>query len=163
MRRLVALAILAACHVGAAAHQERRLTLAADGSIPELPSAYATTRLRIAFAHPGASPIASMAFEAGGHNTPVPACLLARLPALSAKDIALSGSWYHDLATMPPYVLVRIQPAAVGARPSPRDAYELTFSLVDATLLSIDRRIDSARSTVDRQALDDHCRPLVHR
>jgi len=158
MKRCIALLLFAALAAGAEAHQDRRLTLSADGAIPELPATYAATRLHVDFNGPGVSSLAALSLSVPGHALRLPACLLAQIPAASKATTELTGSWYHDLDQMPPYVQVRIHPAGAKSNRAGDESVELLFSLRDATLMSAMQYALIGEDTIQPHPLDAACR-----
>jgi hypothetical protein len=158
MKHGVAPLLLLALAIGVEAHQDRRLTLSPDGAMPELPAPYDTTRLHVDFSGPGASPLAMVSLSVPGHALRLPPCLLAQIPAASKATTELTGSWYHDLARMPPYVQVRIHPASARRNRAGDESVELLFSLRDATLLSAMRYALVGEDTIQPRSLDTACR-----
>lgn len=158
MKRGLALAILALLAVEAGAHQDRRLTLSPDGAIPELPAPYDTTRLHVDFIGPGVSRLAAISLSVPGHALRLPPCLLAQIPEASKATTELTGSWYHDLDQMPPYVQVRIRPARAKSNRAGDESVELLFSLRDATLMSAMQHALIGEDAVQAHPLDAACR-----
>lgn len=154
-RPLVAIG-LAIAALGAQAHRDRLFSLAADGSIPELPAPYAATRLKIDLGAGTPARIVGIAIAVPGHDVRVSSCVLAKIPPTSRDRVTLKGSWYHDLAALPPYVDVRIQADAQAARPSDSEGVELLFSLVDGQLMSARRWVAAARTTTSSDLGCDH-------
>ncbi len=158
MKRGLTLTILGALAVDAAAHQDRRLTLSPDGAIPELPAPCDAARLHVDFSGPGVSALAAVSFSVPGHALRLPPCLLAQIPQASTATTELTGSWYHDLDQMPPYVQVRIHPARAKDNRAGDDSVDLLFSLRDATLMSATRYALIGDDTIQAHPLDATCR-----
>ena len=159
MTRLVSLLLACTFASGAMAHQDRVLTLSADGAIPELPAPFAATRLRLEFkGHGRAARLAALVLSMPGHETRLPHCLLAQIPPASRGAIALSGSWTHDLADLPPYLHLRIQPARGGRNRVGAEDVELLFSLRDAHLISAQHDVPVGADDMQVRALDASCR-----
>ena len=159
MKRLIALLLAATFASAASAHQDRILTLASDGAIPELPAPYAATRLHVEFEGRGRKTrVSVIALSVPGHENRLPRCLLAQLPPASRKAIELSGSWFHDLAELPPYLHLRIRPTNGGRnRVGPEDI-ELLFSLRDASLISAQHDVPVGENDMQVRALNVSCR-----
>lgn len=121
------------------AHQDRILSVNVNGVILELPAAYRTTRLHIAFSGGDAGALQQLNFMSSGRETRIQPCLLQLVPRGSFRQLFLVGSWYHDESNLPHYLQVKFLDET-----SPRGALEpggvrFLFSLRDATLLEVDR------------------------
>jgi hypothetical protein len=127
---VVAFIVLA---TAALAHQDRILSVHADGTIPELPSTYQTTRLHIAFSEGDAGSLQQLDFLSSGGETKVQPCLLRLVPKGSFRQLLLTGSWYHDESILPHYVQVQFCDPK-----SPRcPGVHFLFSLRDARLIKV--------------------------
>jgi hypothetical protein len=129
------------------AHQDRILSIAADGSIPQLPPEYAATRLTIAFPSNKinrASPTVSFATAKGA--TTLPLCATQLIESRSIKSAVVLGSWYHDLKSMPPYIYLKfLSPQANELSSSSyRSSVDFLFDLRTAELRHIEKNIASA-------------------
>jgi hypothetical protein len=131
---LVAFFVLASA---AFAHQDSILSVRADGAIPELPSAYQTTRLHVAFSEGDAGALRQLNFLSSGRETSVQPCLLRLVPKGSFRELFLAGSWYHDEPGRPHYVEVQFHdsPSVEGLPDYP--GVRFLFSLRDASLLKV--------------------------
>jgi hypothetical protein len=131
---LVAFMVLA---TAAFAHQDLILSVHADGVIPELPSAYQTTRLHVVFSVADAGTLQQLNFLSSGGETRVQPCLLSLVSSSSFRSFFITGSWYHDESIVPHYIGVQFRdspspeglPAHLGVR--------FLFSLRDAKLLEV--------------------------
>jgi hypothetical protein len=112
---LVAFVLLA---TAAFAHQDRILSVRVDGTIPELPPAYQTTRLHVAFSEGDAGALQQLNFLSSGRETSVKPCLLRLVPKGSFHQLFLIGSWYHDESLLPHYLQVQFRdwPSLEGGR-----------------------------------------------
>lgn len=133
-RTVVALALYSlAGH--AMAHSDTILQLSSDGHIRGLPPRYASASLKIEFANQASGRPTKMTFISAGKQTIIERCLLERLPVGSWRQMSLSGSWYHDSETLPPYVSVQFNtPAQPHDLPHPL-GISFLFSLRDARLI----------------------------
>ena len=131
---LVAFTVLATV---ASAHKDRILSVHPDGVIPELPPAYAATRLRVAFSEGDAGALQQLALLSSGQETSVQPCLLRLVPKGSSRQLFLAGSWYHDESLLPHYVQVQFRdsPSQQGLPDYP--GVRFLFSLRDASLLEV--------------------------
>lgn len=133
MRRtiFVALAIVA---TSAWAHKDRLLSLTAAGEVPELPTAYRQTRIHIVFAQPEPGALKQFKFVSSGRETDLRSCLLKRVPMGTLSHVKLTGSWYHDETTLPPYVNISFTKEPLHGQ---RGSIDLLFSLKDGSLLKV--------------------------
>jgi hypothetical protein len=131
---LVAFIVLA---TAALAHRDRILSVRVDGTIPELPSAYQTTRLHVSFSEGAAGALQQLNFLSSGRETSVQPCLLRLVPKGSVSQLFLTGSWYHDEAILPHYLQVQFRdsPSLQGLPDDP--GVRFLFSLRDARLLEV--------------------------
>ena len=135
---LVAFMLLA---TAAFAHQDRILSVRVDGAIPELPPAYQTTRLHVAFSEGDAGALQQLNFLSSGRETSVKPCLLRLVPKGSFHQLFLTGSWYHDESLLPHYLQVQFRdsPSLEGLPDSP--GVRFLFSLRDARLLEVTQAV----------------------
>jgi hypothetical protein len=98
----------------ALAHKDRILSVRMDGTIPELPPDYQTTRLHIAFSEGGAGALQQLDFLSSGRKTSVQPCLLRLVPKGSFHQLFLAGSWYHDESIAPHYLDVQLIRACIS-------------------------------------------------
>lgn len=135
MRRTI-FVILAILATSAWAHKDRLLSLTSAGEIPELPTAYAQTRIHIEFAQaqPEPSELKQFKFLSSGRETNLGACLLKRVPMSTLSQVKLTGSWYHDETTLPPYVNISFAKQLLNGQ---RGSIDFLFSLKDASLLKV--------------------------
>jgi hypothetical protein len=133
---LVAFVLLA---TAAFAHQDRILSVRADGAIPELPSAYQTTRLHVAFSEGDAGALQQLNFLSSGRLTSVKPCLLRLVPKGSFHQLLLTGSWFHDESILPHYLQVQFRDSASLEGFPDYPGVRFLFSLRDAKLLEVTR------------------------
>jgi hypothetical protein len=136
MKRTTLLVTFVVLATAAGAHQDRILSIHPDGAIPELPSAYQTTRLHVAFSEGDAGALRQLTFLSSGRETSVQPCLLRLVPTGSFRQLYLTGSWYHDESIVPHYVHV----AFLESRPQDLQNYvgvHFVFSLRDASLFKV--------------------------
>ena len=139
MKRTTLLVVFMVLATAAFAHQDRILSVHADGVIPELPEAYQTTRLHVAFSEGDAGTLQQLNFLSSGGETRVQPCLLRLVSSGSLRSLFITGSWYHDESIVPHYLEVKFRdspspeglPAHLGVR--------FLFSLRDAKLLQVER------------------------
>jgi hypothetical protein len=119
----------------AVAHKDRILSISLDGAIPELPPAYQTTRLHIAFTEGDAGALRQLDFLSSGRETSVQPCLLRLVPKGSFHQLVVVGSWYHDESIVPHYLDVQF--LSSQPRPPVNPGVHFLFSLRDARLLKV--------------------------
>jgi hypothetical protein len=90
------------------AHQDRRLTVREDGSIPELPSNYADLRLHIDLKRVGKGNQFPLILRRRENELKLRACALSPVKTKLRSAIRLSGSWYHERGSLPHYILVML-------------------------------------------------------
>jgi hypothetical protein len=131
---LVAFMVLA---TAAFAHRDRILSVRADGVIPELPSAYQTTRLHVAFSEGDAGTLQQLNFLSSGRETSVQPCLLRLVSKGSFRHLLITGSWYHDDSILPHYLHVQFRDSPSLERLPAYAGVRFLFSLRDAKLLEV--------------------------
>ncbi|MBV8603261.1 MAG: hypothetical protein JO224_01120 [Pelomonas sp.] len=132
--RLFATAVLGlGLGTGAAAHQDRVIGLAADGSLQGLPAAYAPARLRLTFSAVGdARRLTDLELRLGAAHVRLPTCVLGLIHADGTGRLRLSASWEHDEAILPHYLAARFaEPDDAGL------AFTLLFDLHTAQLIEV--------------------------
>ena len=97
-------------------HQDRYLTIAADGNFEEIPSEYGPAYLKINDASDSGTP--KVALQLGEKVVNMPECIAVLFVLSKGEKIRASASWYHDLSTFPPYINLRLP-----------DGYKLLFNL----------------------------------
>jgi hypothetical protein len=139
MKRTTLLVAFMMLATAALAHQDRILSVRADGVIPELPSDYQTTRLHIAFSEGDAGTLQQLNFLSSGRETSVQPCLLRLVSKGSFRHLFIIGPWYHDESIVPHYLQVQFRnsPSQEGLPEYPGVSF--LFSLRDAKLLEVSR------------------------
>jgi hypothetical protein len=137
MKRAMLLVAFIALATAALAHQDRILSVRVDGTIPELPSTYQTTRLHVAFSEGNAGALQQLNFLSSGRETSVQPCLLRLVPKGSLRQLFLTGSWYHDESILPHYVQVEFRDSPSLQRLPDYPGVRFVFSLRDASLLEV--------------------------
>jgi hypothetical protein len=145
---LVAFAVLA---TAALAHQDHVLSVRLDGAIPELPPAYQTTRLHVAFSEGDAGALQKLTFLSSGRETSVQPCLLRLVPTGSFRQLYLTGSWYHDESIVPHYVQVAFLESPPLQELQNYPGVQFLFSLRDASLLEVTQVIPTPAQGVQRR------------
>ena len=151
MKALVALAI-AIASVAAQAHEDRFLTITKTGEVAGLPKQYG--RVMVLASRNAEGDFTSFSIKNQRFNVRLNQCVLRHLRGIT--ELRASGSWYHDLRTMPAYVSINF----IKTRPSGNDysgtGTEITFSLTDGQILMAQRKekslFGSPRGKVMQQA-----------
>lgn len=135
------------------AHQDRSITVKADGSLEGFPSEYGPANLHVEFAleERSALPIASsITLNLGKNRVSFPGCLTGLLQIRSISQIFATASWYHDEGLLPYYLKFDfVDPGYDESRWPPNQGYySLLFNLRTAKLMRIEVNIvrDSGRS-----------------
>jgi len=121
----------------ALAHQDRILSVRLDGAIPELPPAYQTTRLHVAFSEGDAGALQRLTFLSSGRETSVQPCLLRLVPKSSFRHLFLTGSWYHEESRLPHYLTVQFRDSLSLQGLPDYPGVRFLFSLRDASLIEV--------------------------
>jgi hypothetical protein len=143
MKRTTLLVTFVVLATAALAHQDRILSVRPDGALPELPPAYKTTRLRVAFSEGEAGALQQLTFLSSGRETSVPPCLLRLVPTGSFRQLYLTGSWYHDESIVPHYVHVAFLESSPPAELWSYAGIHFVFSLRDASLFDVTQVIST--------------------
>lgn len=118
------------------AHQDRILTLLPNGAISGIPGTYAATRLHVQFSKGVEGRLSRLALLSSNRETSLPECLLRLVGTSSAKQLSLSGSWYHSRGLLPHYLNVWFQEdSAIRDPQAPVTTF--LFSLEDSSLLEV--------------------------
>jgi hypothetical protein len=160
MRRATVLVALVLSATAALAHQDRILSVRANGAIPELPSAYRTTRLHVAFSEGDAGALQKLNFLSSGRETSVQPCLLKLVTKGSFRQLSLTGSWYHDESILPHYLQVQFRDSASLQGLPDYPGVRFLFSLRDARLMEVTQVVPvPAQNSVQLQniLLSDGC------
>lgn len=134
MRKLsIALLVMLLVTSAAYAHQDRILTLIADGSIPEIPAYFGRTQLMVSGLGTD-NPLIQL--KIGMHQTTLPVCVARLIRITSEKNIRLTGSWYHNESTLPYYINVQFY---YPSQSSYNTSYRILYNLHNAKLLKLTR------------------------
>ena len=122
----------------AQAHQDRILTLAPDGRLQGLPTAYEPARLDVGFTAMGSNGtrLTRLSLQLGKHQVSIPTCLLGLIPSDQRGQLQMSASWDHDESVLPYYVHLTLHDPA----PS-RGSFSLLFDLRTARLMSMEVQV----------------------
>ena len=128
------------------AHQDRSITVKADGSLEGLPSEYGPANLYVEFAIGKMSgvPIASsITLNLGKNRVSFPGCITRVLQIRSMNQIFASASWYHDEGHLPYYLkFYFVEPGYDESRWPPNQGYySLIFNLRTGKLMKMEVEI----------------------
>src|SRR5262245_9726729 len=137
MKRTILLVAFILLATAALAHQDRILSVRLDGGIPELPPAYQTTRLHVAFSEGDAGALQRLTFMSSGREISLQLCLLRLVPKSSFRQLFLTGSWYHDESSLPHYLAVQFRDSLSLQGLPDYPGVRFLFSLRDASLLQV--------------------------
>lgn len=136
MNQQVALAFLLAITAhSVCAHEETPLAVLPDGVLSGLPKSFGRVTLHVAH---DSTPASILTFETGGHSFTAPACLTRPIRTKSLSSVEVSGSWYHQVSSLPHYVAVTfVDPWYEGQVMASK--YSFLFNLHIATLVHVMR------------------------
>jgi len=137
MKRTTVLVAFMVLATAALAHQDRILSVRLDGAIPELPPAYQTTRLHIAFSEGDAGALQRLTFLSSGREISFQPCLLRLVPKSSFRQLFLTGSWYHEESILPHYLTVQFRDSLSPQGLPDYPGVRFVFSLRDASLIEV--------------------------
>ena len=120
------------------AHMDRKLTLAPDGSIPEIPASLGKVVLKISGLDAGTP---SVEFDVDSNKDILPTCLTRFIHTRLLSDVELTGSWYHNEDILPYYVTVRFREPRADPASISDDAFEILFNLHNARVLEMKRYV----------------------
>ena len=108
--RALALGTLVLLSVRAAGYEDTTLRLLPDGLIEGVPKEYGPIYLWIGHYRPFPwfHRKISVHLQVRGTNRTLPGCIARLFDIPTALPIRLSGSWYHDLDSIPPYLYVEL-------------------------------------------------------
>lgn len=114
------------------AHEDRGLRLAPDGSVLGLPPEWRDTRLHIEQADNG--DIVRLSITGRGYRRVFHSCVLHKLRRI--RSIVISGSWYHDVSSFPPYLNIDLSTGKIGADTiMSMPDHSITLSILDGRIL----------------------------
>ena len=118
------------------AHQDRILSVGADGTIPEIPKKYGDVAFEADFSPE--TPL--IRFTANGRTAVVPSCVARLVPSRANDEVALTGSWYHDRALLPNYVNVAFFVSSAPREPGQQADMEILFSIETSEVIQVTLR-----------------------
>ena len=118
-----------------AAHQDTLFQRSANGSLGGLPHSYLPASLGVVKA--GDGQLVNVTLVLSGQRNELPQCLAQLFDIPDPKKMTTSGSWYHDLSLLPPYLSINLptQTAENGFY----DGHSLLFNLKTADLIQVQR------------------------
>lgn len=150
----------------ALSHEDTRLTLRADGTMPELPAHLGPINLWISWSEGEPSRITDIRFRAAGKESRLPECLVRQIGTGSQRGVLLSGSWYHDERITPYYIQANFfgAPAARRQRGATPDDYKIVvlFNLRNSEVINVWRNPPGTatyESGTIQMTLAESCRP----
>lgn len=93
------------------AHQDTMLHITPDGSLAGLPPQWRATRLHVDKAANG--DILRLVISGRDFRRSFKPCVLRKLRRI--RHVAVSGSWYHDLSSLPPYLHIDVSTETPGS------------------------------------------------
>ena len=140
MRKFIAALVFCSLSISAAAHEDRILSIKADGTIDSLPAVYGVVKVRIDRSPINPSVITGVGISSPSFNVRLSSCVTNKLKSITRVEA--SGSWYHDLSRMPPYVSLNFYTDDFDSKSPTSDYYSVTFSLTDGKILMGQRAWD---------------------
>ncbi len=142
--------LLAAFVVGAPAwaHEDSHFSLASDGTILEYPDSYRPASLSIEDGGEELEPRVTL--STGGSTLALPPCLAELFVQPPDMEPTLRGSWYHDLSTLPPYLVVDL-PYERVLDTGEVHAHQFMFNMRTAELLEVRRVLSDGRNSLNRK------------
>jgi hypothetical protein len=137
MDRFLAAVVLYMVSFASFAHEDRILSLGADGTVAALPAAYGPLIVHVSRA-PNTRDILGVALDSPRFHVRLNQCVVRMLSGVTT--VQASGSWYHDLRRMPPYVTLTFFTSS--PRAAEPEYYAVTFSLIDGRILGGQRAWD---------------------
>lgn len=120
----------------AAAREDRILSLRPDGRIAELPAQLAHTFLKMSNL---GTTTPTVQFISGNRRITLPGCIAKLITSRRASDVSVAGSWYHDEAVLPYYVVVTFNDAGSAAQSADAAGLRIMYNLRTAQIIEIDR------------------------
>jgi hypothetical protein len=136
MRKVSALMLLLAFSLPVLGHEDTVFKIAPDGSVQGLPKPWAPAKLKLKFSNSTHQPVQSAELSFSRLTVRLKPCFLKKLNSRSLDHVLVSGSWYHDTRTFPPYISLTFYTAAFDPGRFENDSYSITFSLIDGHVLN---------------------------
>lgn len=158
MVRILLAIVLFTIATVASSHEDRLLTLQADGSIPEILVRFGTVSLVVRFGPSGSD----VWFKVGEHSTAVPACVTRLIRSRNLKDLQLTGSWYHEETLLPYYVNATFFAPGSSKDQTSGNYLSILFNLRTSDIIGVTEvgpRFLGFGHGYRRLALQDFCEP----
>jgi hypothetical protein len=138
MEKFTLVLLLCFLPVVAFAHEERILPIKPDGTVTGLPQRFGAVRVQISRSRLQPKSISGVAVTSSRFNIRLNSCVTDKLQGV--VSVEASGSWYHDLKRMPPYLSLTFYTKPESTQPP--EFYSVTISLVDGHILMGQRTWD---------------------
>ena len=134
MCKFIAAAALCVLSSVALAHEDMPLPIGRGGTLGNLPPKFGPVKVLVGYSSSDPQTVRSVTLTSPRFGTKLNSCVLAKLGPI--VHVVASGSWYHNLSHLPPYVSV-VFFTSDGYNPSRFDNnyYSITFSLTDGHIL----------------------------
>lgn len=116
----------------AEAHVDSLLPIAADGSILEVPDEFGKVRLVVSGL---GSEGAIIQLTIGKNSTALPSCVSRLIKSRTLKHVEASGSWYHNIDKLPPYLEIRFFKPSEDPKATFRSSQDFMFNLRNGKLI----------------------------
>ena len=135
--RALAFGALVLLSLRAAGHQDTTFRLLPDGLVEGVPEPYGPIHLWIDHHRPfpWLHRKISVRLQVRGTSRTLPGCIARLFDIPTALPIRLSGSWYHDLDSIPPYLYVELPQKLMPDYSI--FGHSITFDLRTAAVLSV--------------------------
>ena len=90
------------------AHKDMKLPLSSDGTIERLPDEYQPAILKVSPASSCQNCSTKVTLQIREKAIVFPPCIAKLFDLPDEERLQVSGSWYHDLNLLPPYILIRL-------------------------------------------------------
>lgn len=140
MKRIVATIALYALSTAATAHEDRILPIAPDGTLQDLPTTFGPVRVLIDRSASDPRSITKVEISSRKFNVKLAQCVVAKLN--SVAHVEATGSWYHDIDRLPPYVSLTFFSGRYDPSSYRNEFYSVTFSLKDGKIMYGQRASD---------------------
>jgi hypothetical protein len=144
------------------AHQDRKLTVRDDGSIPELPAIYSDLRLHIDLTKVNAGDQHPLILRRRDMEFRLRACALSPVKTKLRSAIRISGSWYHQRGLLPHYILVMFPDPAQPDGARGEIGIEYLLDIESLSLIHIEQIVYAGPGSSSRKSISlaSLCGPL---
>jgi hypothetical protein len=127
------------------AHEDRIITLNADGSLAGIPVEYGPATLRVNFSQQSArdASIKSIDLTLGENQVHLPICVTGLINTREMSQIRASASWYHDESILPHYLNFDFFDPGYNESRSANSGYKLLFNLHNGRLIRMEALVVS--------------------